>query len=278
MAHGRRTDEDIREEIAALYARGVRGVTAIRKRLEDDPRFKERVPSDRSISRVLQQIRAQYPPEQQRLDRPWQLRSVDRSGLFPDGITPEAVPDLLECRRLSAVYHESRPFTIRDARWVCVLRHAVKGQGSNLLNLATTYADRERWAAVSDTELDTGDLDGLLSFAPWRSDTSERVYKRAVNAGRVPRLDSEAVVKGWWLSGPRSNEASTHRGDEGLVYWIKSLFASAVLNRLHDSLPEDNREEFWLRADQIIRGPEEWTSEDIATGSVKWTADPYTRT
>ena len=77
MTRGRPTDDDVREEIAALYAQGVRGVTAIRGKLEADSRFAEKLPSDRSISRVLQQIRTQYPLEEQQLDEPWRLRPAE---------------------------------------------------------------------------------------------------------------------------------------------------------------------------------------------------------
>lgn len=263
MAQGRRTDDDIREEIAALYTQSVRGVMAIKRRLEANPRFTGRVPADRSISRVIAQIRAQYPPDQQRLDERWRLRPAEKNGLLPDGIAPDAIPDLLECERKCEIYL-GRPFTIRDARWVNVLRHALSGEPIALRHFAFFYANRERWAAINNAEIETDDLDAAVMFTPWRSEINESLYRAVIETRQLKAFDLDVVLDEAAIS-PQS-EASEARA-------FKGLLAMTRMAELHESLPEERRDEFWAKAEGVVNRPEPWTIRELLTGRIAWKPD-----
>ena len=265
MPRGSQTDDDVRQEIIALYARGVRRTNDILAALEGDTRFTGRVPSERTIARILREIREGYTPEQQALDVPWQLGPVQSNGLLPHGLPPSALPLLLEFHRITTISGDRRVFTLRIARWVCALQFAVKPDENPglVLIFACVYADRERWAAVDGKPFDTADLDAAWSFAPWRSDTAKRVYEAAVEADLVPVCDIDSLQSRSPVP-PSTAEQTAAR---------KSLIALKVMRDLAESLPEDKREEFFIFADQIIRRPDMWAFTTEVGDLVLWSPE-----
>lgn len=163
---------------------------------------------------------------------------------------------------MTTIYYTRRAFTVRLARWVCALQYAAKPDETTvLLNFASVYADRERWAAVEGNPLETADLDSGWSFAPWRSDAGQRTYAAAFAAGLIPAPDLDDLM-------PRDTHLLPPTSEQ---VHLKFLLSFKTTQGLAESLPEDRRDEFYILANEIIRKPETWSNVEVLTGSAQWT-------
>ena len=71
MPRGSPTSDDIRQEIVRLYLDTAnRSPSKISAALSSDPKFTDRVPSERTISNFISTIKQRYDAEQRRLDQP----------------------------------------------------------------------------------------------------------------------------------------------------------------------------------------------------------------
>ena len=74
MGRGRKIEGSVTEEVVRIYfEEGKRSPKLILDMMADDPAYRDRLPSDRAVSNIIKQIKENYTPEQQLLDRPWQL-------------------------------------------------------------------------------------------------------------------------------------------------------------------------------------------------------------
>ncbi len=255
MARGSRTDNDVREEIAALFARGVKGVTPILTELRRVPEFERRLPSERTVSRITQQMKVRYPAEQQELDRPWQIRLAQPGDQLP--AEADALPILLKCHREAAIFRGSGNFSIRMARWVSRLHPVLGDDVPRLLNIGYLYANRERWAIINDSTLDTTDLDHLVSFAPWSSPDAARLYRAAVEGGNIPGMEFKRTYRDMSFAVATHDDGVGHRETESeFAFDFRHLQATLPGLDMFRSVPENRRDEFIVRATSIIKRSE----------------------
>lgn len=275
MARGSQTDDDVREEIAALYARGVKGVTAILKQLRHNPEFQGRLPSERTVSRIIQQVKVRYTPEQQALDRPWQIRPAQSGDLLPAGAA-ETLSIMLICHRESAIFKGSGRLSIRMARWITTLHSILGDNVPGLLNIANLYANRERWAIINDSPLDTADLDHLVSFAPWNSRDAARLYRVAVEAGNIPGLEPMRTYRDMSSAMTTQDDGVGDQESEGeLAFEHRYLQALLPGLDMFRAVPEKRRDEFIVRAASLIRRSER--SAEHEGKAMEWSMEPILR-
>lgn len=132
-------------------------------------------------------------------------------------------PDSIDCLfrlHTKGLQDSSLIVTERIAKWALRLRTVFTGPVAKpevdldllLLFAAYGYASRERGCLSLGNPLDTSDLDGVLSFRIWESQSNFRMYGEALDAGLIPGValpgtdpadaNSEEVVgrMAFWLS------------------------------------------------------------------------------
>jgi hypothetical protein len=193
---GRSVDPDVR---SAIQGGGSKGLSPgeIHTALSQDPDFYGRVPSLRTVQRILSEGRPRDTSGR------WTIQSND-------GDRVRVVLDAL-----AAVIEQTRGrvngFTKEEADWIARLDRAAPGLPPfELWRIARLYIGR-----LSRNE-PTDDLDALLAFAPWRGElgtwTSWPRYDNAVEAGWInaaPRYLTTAI-----LTGEAGSDQSAGDGNE----------------------------------------------------------------
>ena len=192
--------DTLREEIARLHIDEKKAPIDILKALADDPDFRDDLPVERTVQRIIKALADRYTPEQQALDQPWQLHPD-----MGNGIGPEDVPLLLDWLKWLSLWPKElllgaasphQALTIRRARWLATLRFVLAdAQPLERWFLATIYGNRERWAVIENKPFETADADFRLAYHPWRSEQDAKTYEAAIERGFVPRLTIESMVR-----------------------------------------------------------------------------------
>lgn len=162
----RRIDSDVYDEIGRIVRTDDwTNATEVWRKVCD--RFPDRAPSDRTVRDVVNELR---PPDP---SGPWQPG--------PDGDPTE---DALILDALAAAwehgFRRKRPLSREEARWIGWVR-----SGWPDLDLLTALVVASEYRARRQKEAATGDLDGFLAYAPWRSHEAGKRMQTAIAEGRA---------------------------------------------------------------------------------------------
>ena len=283
MAKGKKIEDDVREEVGRLYLdESKRSPKAILDAMAENPAYKDRRPSERAVSNIISEMKNAYTPEQQRLDRPWQLRPPESNGLLPDGIHMEYI-NLFRAmlRVLPPAYGKDR-LTIRIARWVGpiyqAMHHWIKNDERTLTDMdlaqvfeiARYYARRERWAIIEGKDLDTSDLDGYLAFDICRTAADELAYEAATEAGLFSKFEVEAAIRDT-LAGQSKKEMNElveeyRRNCQHVLCPAHGIYAQPEIVEIMSTIPESLEEVFRIKAQILWRDwPEPVNESNLAS-------------
>lgn len=228
-------DRDIQEEIAELFSQGMTRPRDIIKRLEVNDAYKNRVPSDRTIYRLLSEFKKLYSEEQKFLDTPFAIRRE-----LSAGVSQEDLPTILQLMRNASIRPYAEMITHRDAAWIAVLRHTSLGlteYWQELWRISALYSRRERWALLSEREFNTSDLDMLVAYETWVSDINASVYNLA--------LLLSTVQSEFWLE----SEIEEHSLEPRPPYKSATLWTNPVnfaINKYVEELSPELSDIFYL--------------------------------
>ncbi|MBI2863137.1 MAG: hypothetical protein HYX94_01055 [Chloroflexi bacterium] len=165
---------DIRKAIVHHAKRG-RTPVEIYDYLGRQPEFKDRMPSQRSVQRVVKDTLPHDTSEA------WSLAQDEG----PDtGLILETLAAAMEGSE-GLIRH----LTSAQANWIKRVRRAVPD-----LRPWVAYQVAVDFQKCAETKQDTSDLDAFLAFAPWRSAEHERRYDDARQKGYVPPAAHDVVL------------------------------------------------------------------------------------
>jgi hypothetical protein len=190
---GKKIDEHIQEAIVETFVsmwlsgrrkRGELSADALLDQLSiSRPDLAEALPSAQTVRRLISPVRAKLSEGPGEVDQPW---SLGRDAGGTDGIDESAVPLILKINKhLSLDIREERRrkgfptsrLTIREAKWISRLRHAMLSthtaddsdaptalEARTLLEMARRYSARELVTEALGGEIDTYDLDMEIAY------------------------------------------------------------------------------------------------------------------
>ena len=207
-------DTDV--DIVAFVEKGVRqGLkpAKIRRQMQEIPRFGGRIPEPRALQRLvadLTEIHGGNPKKVGVLDEPFEWNRLEVYGLPLEASSYildiwveqiEAlphVPELLKAwfpnsgnRNVISLKELYKRFhvTAREARWWWRIHQVDPDLDSTgVVALAKCYLSKEYYRDVIGLPLILSDLDAMLAYRPWASNTNSERYRSAVADGRIPRL------------------------------------------------------------------------------------------
>jgi len=206
-------DTDV--DIVAFVEKGVRqGLkpAKIRRQMQEIPRFGGRIPETRALQRLvadLTEIHGGNPKKVGVLDEPFEWNRLEVYGLpweassyildiWVDQIENLVhLPKFLEIFPISGypdvISHEELykrfPVTARAARWWWRIHQVDPDLDSvGVVALAKCFRGKEYYRDVIGLPLILSDLDAMLAYRPWASNTNSERYRSAVADGRIPRL------------------------------------------------------------------------------------------
>ena len=244
-------DPKVRRAVWNLCLDGIKGDAKILEKLKGMGFTERALPSSRSIYRMRGDLEGRYPPEEQALDRPFQLTTD-----LPSPITANDVPLFLAIIRVAnmgKIRISNAGITFRAMRWVATLRYSMAGDAAEWIwFMANLYAQRERWSRIEKEGFSTWDLDMLLAYGFWRSEANRNAYSVAVDCGLAPDVDEAVGLYVRDLSPRDANQASQllegWKESETLPEEIESNISafSKRVAAIHDALPEERREAFMI--------------------------------
>ena len=171
MAPRRGWDGPVAQRVVQWALDGLNGAEILReldKMVLSGSLSADRVPNIRTIQRHIEDV-----------------RPIDPSGRWRLSVTDDDDAAFLLGTRaavISATEGRVRELSVATAAWLRVI-HATAP------DLAPIWAFRvaRTYQARVEREADTGDLDALVGFGPWRSEQATAEYERAVDAGWVVR-------------------------------------------------------------------------------------------
>jgi hypothetical protein len=181
MATQRRIDGDIHEGIQIIALQRTWTPAQIYRYLDDQPEFVGRIPSQRTIQRIVREFRVND------LSDEWSISDSD-----PDDAA--AVLHMLSQSIKSGFvdYGVGKGITKQEVFWYLHIKKIAPDlsfiQQQVLSNL---YRIREQ------KKNPTNELDAYLALSPWRCDQDRDNYKDLVNRGRIPPVPMwEVMVDG----------------------------------------------------------------------------------
>jgi hypothetical protein len=208
--------KDTDSDIVAFVEKGVRqGLrpAKIREQMEKIKDFDDRIPETRALQRLVSdliEIHGGNPKNVGILDGPFEWNRLEDYGLPWESSSYilgtwakliDSLPYVAEFSKTGEPYtldpieisHEdvySRfQLKARETRWWWRIHQVDPGLDSvGVVALARCFSTKEYYRDVVGLPLILSDLEAMLAYRPWTSNTNSERYLSAVRDGRIPRL------------------------------------------------------------------------------------------